>query len=117
MKAAAERCSSLMKKAGFTMPECFFDASPSSLSVDGSLIADYRTHRNEIRNEVFASTSYLIFVLCGTKTVVSHDMELSASAGDFMFVKSGRYIVTHVVPPEGGSYYRGGLSRSAERRS
>ena len=87
------------------MPECFFGSAPGSLRVDGSLIADYRTHRDEIRNEVFASTSYLIFVLSGSKTVVSHDMEVSVSSGDFLFVKSGRYIVSHVVPPEGGNYY------------
>lgn len=104
MKAAAERRPAA-PKAGFTMPECFFGSAPRSLCVDGSLIADYRTYRNEIRNEVFASTSYLIFVLSGTKTVVSHDMDVSVSAGDFLFVKSGRYIVSHVVPPEGGNYY------------
>jgi AraC-like DNA-binding protein len=89
---------------GFSMPEYFLNA-PTSLSVDGSLIADYRTVRSELRTEVFASTSYLIFVLSGTKTIVSHDVEISVRAGDFVFLKSGRYIVSHIVPPEGGNYY------------
>jgi hypothetical protein len=55
--AAAERRRTGAPKAGFPMPECFFGNDPSSLSVDGSLIADYRICRNEIRSEVFASTA------------------------------------------------------------
>ena len=90
---AAAEYAAPVKKAGFTMPECFMGSAPASLSIDGSLIADYRTYRDEIRNEVFASTTYLIFVLSGMKTVVSHDMEVSVSAGDFHSVPSGN------VPP------------------
>lgn len=89
----------------FMMPECFIRSNPKSLTVDGSLIADYRTYRTELKTEVFASTSYLIFVLSGTKTIVSQDIRISASAGDFVFLRSGRYIVSHIVPPEGGNYY------------
>ena len=88
-----------------TLPDYFMKGSPRALMMDGTVIAEYMAHMTEERIEVFASTSYLIFVIAGEKVIESGDAVINARPGDFIFLRSGRYLVSSVVPPRGSGYY------------
>ncbi|HNX58487.1 MAG TPA: AraC family transcriptional regulator [Spirochaetota bacterium] len=88
-----------------TLPDYFAKGNPKALTIDGTVIAEYMAHMTEERIEVFAATSYLIFVIAGEKVIESGDAVIKAKPGDFIFLRSGRYLVSSVVPPRESGYY------------
>ncbi len=92
-----------LKQIPLQMPRDLLAVNLKSLEMDGSLIADYRTCISELKREVFMSSSCLVLIISGIKHLKSHEMEIKAVAGEFIFMKSGKYIMSQLIPPGGAA--------------
>jgi AraC family transcriptional regulator, exoenzyme S synthesis regulatory protein ExsA len=69
-----------------------------------SVIAQYRTETDERDGEFFITTSLFSIVLSGSKTTRTADWEATIHAGELIFLRSARYIMSQITPGAASPY-------------
>ena len=74
------------------------------IKIDNKIIAIYRSDHNEKNYDFSITTNLMSFILSGAKKINSPDGDCVVIGGEFIFLRSGRYIMSH-TKPEGHKPY------------
>jgi AraC family transcriptional regulator, exoenzyme S synthesis regulatory protein ExsA len=69
-----------------------------------SIITRYSTAKNELNSEFYIETPLINFILSGTKTIKSTDINITVQTGELIFIRNGRYIMSQLAPSNKGTY-------------